>query len=101
MKILTLIIGMAASVLFMTGCTALNNAAYYQNKPQPTYYPLTITPNSYGLGVNSDQYGRPQTYRTQDGQQLSPIFQGGVQQNAYGPGVGMDQFGRPVYSSRP
>jgi hypothetical protein len=66
-----------------------------------SYYPLTITPNAYGLGVNSDQYGRPQTYRTQDGQQLSPIFQGGVQQNAYGPGVGMDQFGRPVYSSPP
>ena len=93
--------GIAASLLFMTGCAALNDQASHQAYSQPTYYPQTITPNAYGLGVNSDQYGRPQTYRTQDGQQLSPIFQGGVKQNAYGPGVGMDQFGRPVYSSPP
>jgi hypothetical protein len=61
----------------------------------------TITPNAYGLGVNSDEYGRPQTYRTQDGKQLDPIFQSGVKQDAYGLGVGMDQFGRPVHSDPP
>ena len=73
-----------------------------QNSPQPDYsQSQIITPNTYGPGVNSDQYGRPQTYYLQDGQQLSPIFQGGVQQNAYGPGVGMDQFGRPVTSGPP
>jgi TPR repeat protein len=62
---------------------------------------LLVTPNAYGLGVNSDQYGRPQTYRLQNGQQLDPIFQNGVKPNAYGLGVGMDQFGRPVYNSSP
>ena len=104
MKIQILIMGMSALLLLQTGCAAFNQALSQSlNQPyqQPTYYPQTITPNAYGLGVNADQYGRPQTYRTQDGQPLAPVFQGGVQQNAYGPGVGMDQFGRPVYSSPP
>jgi hypothetical protein len=109
MKIHTLIIGIVASLPFMTGCAAMNDPAFWaamaqarQNNPQPDYsQPLIITPNAYGLGVNSDQFGRPQTYRTQDGQQLSPIFQGGVTPNVYGPGIGSDQFGRPVYSSPP
>ena len=60
---------------------------------------LQVTPNAYGLGVNSDQYGRPHQYRTQDGQVLDPIFNGGVKRDAYGLGVHMDQFGRPVYDS--
>ena len=60
-----------------------------------------VTPNAYGLGVNSDQYGRPHQYRTQDGQVLDPIFNDGVKRNAYGLGVHMDQFGRPVYDSTP
>lgn len=89
----------AVSLLFVAGCASSINQALYQ--PQRSYYPQTITPNAYGLGVNADQYGRPQTYYLQNGQQLPPIFQNGVQQNAYGPGVGMDQFGRPVYSGQP
>ena len=99
-----LIMSAAASLFLLTGCAAFDRAltqSYNQPYQQPSYYPLTITPNAYGPRVNADQYGRPQTYRTQDGQQLDPIFQGGVKQNAYGPGVGMDQFGRPVYSSPP
>ena len=62
---------------------------------------LDVNPNAYGLGINSDQFGRPQTYRTQDGQKLSPIFQGGVKRDAYGLGVHSDQFGRPVHDSQP
>jgi hypothetical protein len=58
-----------------------------------------VKPNAYGLGVNSDIYGRPSTYRTQDGEPLSPIFYNNVRRNAYGPGIHMDQFGRPVYDS--
>jgi len=101
MQIRTLIMVMAAWLSFMTGCAALDHALT-QSYSQPNYYqPQTITPNAYGLGVNANQYGQPQTYRTQDGQQLAPIFQGGVKPNAYGPGVGMDQFGRPVYNSQP
>jgi hypothetical protein len=99
-RIQTLIVGAAVALSFLTGCAAFDQALT-QPRQQQAYYPLTITPNAYGPGVNSDQYGRPQTYYLQDGQQLSPIFQGGVQQNAYGPGVGMDQFGRPVYSAPP
>jgi len=92
---------MAAILSLFTGCAAFDQALTQPYQQQQTYYPLTITPNTYGPGVNSDQYGRPQTYYLQDGSQLSPIFQGGVQQNAYGPGVGMDQFGRPVTSGPP
>ena len=100
MKAHTRILSMAAILPLFTGCAAFDQALT-QPYQQQTYYPLTITPNTYGPGVNSDQYGRPQTYYLQDGQQLSPIFQGGVQQNAYGSGVGMDQFGRPVTSGPP
>lgn len=61
-----------------------------------------VTPNGYGLGVNTDLYGRPHQYRLRfDGQVLDPIFQGGVKRNAYGLGVHQDQFGRPVYDSAP
>lgn len=101
MKTHTLILGMAAILPLFTGCAAFDQALTQPYQQQPTYYGQTIRPNAYGPGVNSDQYGRPQTYYLQDGQQLSPIFQGGVQQNAYGPGVGMDQFGRPVHSGPP
>ena len=102
MKAHALILGMAAILPLFTGCAAFDQALTQRYQQQQTYYPLSyITPNTYGPGVNSDQYGRPQTYHLQDGQQLSPIFQGGVQQNAYGPGVGMDQFGRPVTSGPP
>jgi hypothetical protein len=61
----------------------------------------TVRPNAYGLGVNSDEFGRPHTYHTRDGEQLSPIFQGDVKRDAYGLGVHADQFGRPVYDSKP
>jgi hypothetical protein len=60
-----------------------------------------VSPNAYGLGVNSDEFGRPHTYRTRDGERLSPIFQGDVKRDAYGLGVHSDQFGRPVYDSKP
>ena len=59
--------GVAISLLFLTGCAAFDQALTdsmnqrYQQQQQ-TYYPLTIAPNTYGPGVNSDQYGRPQTY---------------------------------------
>jgi hypothetical protein len=98
-----LLLAIAILSSFLTGCNSFDQASYnlLQGNQQANYYPLTITPNAYGVGVNADQYGRAQTYRTEDGQPLSPIFQNGVQQNAYGPGVGMDQFGRPVHSSPP
>ena len=43
--------------------------------------------DAYGLGVHSDQYGRP--YTTEPGIQL--------QQNTYGLGQHSDQYGRPVH----
>jgi hypothetical protein len=99
MRALTMVV--AVSLPLITGCAAFDQALN-QSYPQPNYYQQqAITPNAYGLGMNANQYGQPQTYRTQDGQQLAPIFQGGVQPNAYGLGVGMDQFGRPVHSSPP
>lgn len=104
-KIDVLTLVLSTSMPLMSGC-AMYDQALAQSLSQHHQQPIstdqqTITPNAYGLGINADQYGRPQTYRTQDGQQLSPIFQGSVKPNAYGPGVGMDQFGRPVHSSSP
>lgn len=61
----------------------------------------SVTPDAYGLGVNADEFGRSHTYRTQEGEKLSPIFQGGVKRNAYGLGVHADEFGRAVYDGKP
>jgi hypothetical protein len=58
-----------------------------------------VKPDAYGLGVNSDQYGRRHTYKTSDGEDLSPIFQKDVKRDAYGLGVHSDPFGRAVYDS--
>ena len=81
-----------------SGSTTADYGATSGSDSGQIYNPHKITLNAYGLGVNSDEYGRPQTWRTDDGKQLDPIFQGGVKQDAYGLGVGMDQFGRPVHS---
>ncbi len=56
--------------------------------------------NAYGAGVNADQFGRPHTYRTADGQDLG-IQSDGVKRDGYGAGVHIDKFGRPVYDSAP
>lgn len=60
----------------------------------------TVSPNAYGAGVNADQFGRPHTYRTANGQDVG-IFNEGVERDAYGAGVHADEFGRPVYDSAP
>ena len=96
MKTFILIFGVAALLPLLTGCESFNQALAQSYQQRYNQQPDYITPNAYGLGVNADQYGRPHTYHTSDGQPLSPIFNNGVQQNAYGPGVGMDQFGRAV-----
>lgn len=56
---------------------------------------LRIKPNAYGLGVNSDQYGRPVRYEVIENPQANTDLLR-VKQNAYGPGVGSDQYGRPI-----
>lgn len=91
-------IGVVITAL-LVGCVPSSNRGYYQptsNISSPTGENLTIKNNAYGLGVHSDQYGRPVD--------LKPAFQGGgntsgsyIQTpNAYGPGVHMDQYGAPV-----
>lgn len=62
---------------------------------------LDVRPNAYGLGVNSDQYGRPHRYETGEGRPTDPIQQEGVKRDAYGLGVHADEFGRPVYDGKP
>jgi hypothetical protein len=62
---------------------------------------LDVEPNAYGLGVNSDQYGRPHVYRTPDAAPLPGIFTDGVRRNAYGLGVHADEFGRPLRDGKP
>jgi hypothetical protein len=62
---------------------------------------LEVAPNAYGLGVNSDQYGRPHVYRTPDGTPLPGIFTDGVERDAYGLGVHADEFGRVLRDDEP
>jgi hypothetical protein len=62
---------------------------------------LDVKPNAYGHGVNSDQYGRPHTYRTNDGAAVPGFDTGNVKRDAYGFGVHVDRFGRPDYDSKP
>ena len=52
-------------------------------------------PNAYGLGVNSDQYGRPFKWQTPDAGTDSFLE---VTPNAYGLGAHADQYGRPVHA---
>ncbi len=54
---------------------------------------LQVTPNTYGLGVGSDQYGRPVRYQSSDGTS-DPLLR--VKPDTYGPGIGQDQYGRPT-----
>jgi hypothetical protein len=61
----------------------------------------SVNRNTYGSGINSDEFGRPHTYRTRDGQRVPPMFQGGVKRDAYGHGVHADEFGRPIYDGQP
>lgn len=52
-------------------------------------------PNAYGLGVGSDQFGRPFRWQViNEPNADTSLLQ--VKPNAYGLGVGSDQFGRPV-----
>ena len=60
---------------------------------------LEVKPHAYGPDVNSDQYGRPHVYRSEDGQQLPGAFTDDVRRNAYGLGVHADEFGRPLHDS--
>lgn len=73
------------------------------NEPQrfERQFTSSVKPNAYGLGVNSDEFGRPHVYRLEGGGELSPIFQDTVKRDAYGLGVHSDTFGRPVYDSQP
>jgi len=56
---------------------------------------LDIKTDAYGLGVHSDQFGRPTRYEV-IGQPKANADLLNVKPNAYGFGVGADQFGRPV-----
>jgi hypothetical protein len=59
-----------------------------------------VSPNAYGLGVNSTETGAPHRYRTEQGEALPGFFTPEVKRDAYGLGVHMDQFGRPVRDSQ-
>lgn len=56
----------------------------------------TIRENAYGLGVHSDQFGRPVRYEVPNWPKNEPTEFLKVKPDAYGPGIGQDQFGRPV-----
>jgi hypothetical protein len=73
---------------FVDGLNAAINEPYYQ---QDTYYKH----DAYGLGVHSDQYGRPVKWEVQGNPEADTSLLR-VQQNTYGMGVHSDQYGRPV-----
>jgi hypothetical protein len=52
---------------------------------------LDLEKDAYGLGVHSDQYGRP--WKSEPGQELK--------KDAYGLGVHSDQYGRPIQQKPP
>ncbi|MBN2512537.1 MAG: hypothetical protein JXB18_06325 [Sedimentisphaerales bacterium] len=53
-----------------------------------------LTPNAYGFGVHSNQYGQPIRLRPDYGYVPGETLQ--IKENAYGLGVHSDQYGRPV-----
>jgi hypothetical protein len=81
---------LAATVMTATLAGCFGNCAPYT----PELY--QITPNTYGHGVHSNQYGQPVRWEVQGGHQQVPGEYLQVNPNAYGPGIGMDQYGRPV-----
>jgi hypothetical protein len=79
------------AMLVMNGCASIVSG----NQTQTTTISKGIHPNAYGLGIHSDEYGRPVKYQVQGEPEAdTTLLQ--VKQDAYGPGVGMDQYGRPV-----
>ena len=87
-------------VLLVAGVTDAAGAEE-PTSPSATGELLEIEPNAYGLGVDSDQYGRPHTYRTPDGRALPGIFTDDVRRDAYGLGVHADEFGRALEDGAP
>jgi hypothetical protein len=89
--------------LLLIACAAATAGAEEpaQHQRRATGELLDVTPNAYGLGVNSDQYGRPHAYRTPDGDALPGVFTDGVRRDAYGLGAHADEFGRPLEDGEP
>jgi hypothetical protein len=92
--------GSAAALAIAVAMICAGTAAAQLNNGWMQPGVQAVKPNGYGLGTNSDQFGRPHQYRTGDGQAVDPIFQDGVKRDAYGLGVHRDQFGRPVYDGK-
>jgi len=55
-------------------------------------------PGTYGLGTNTDAYGRPFQWTTRRGKPGTSFFQDTDDSDSYGDGVEQDVFGRPVES---
>ena len=92
--------GWAAAMAIAAAMTCAGTAAAQLNNGWKQPGVQAVKPNGYGLGTNSDQFGRPHQYRTGDGQPVAPIFQDDVKRDAYGLGVHKDRFGRPVYDGK-
>ena len=90
-----------AIAILLIACTTLPALAEEPLPQRPTGELLEIEPNAYGLGVNSDQYGRPHAYRAPDGEPLPGILTDGVRRDAYGLGVHADELGRAVVDGEP
>ena len=83
-------------VVSAIGLAVKASSAQYQSAPGGQGL-NEVKPNAYGPGVNQDEYGRPHSYRLDNGERIDPILQNGVKRDAYGLGVHMDQFGRAVH----
>ncbi|MDH3978460.1 MAG: hypothetical protein OEU86_08090 [Gammaproteobacteria bacterium] len=75
-----------------TALTIALLAASFAASAQTTNENLELKNDAYGLGVDSDQYGRPW-------QKSDPNMN--LQKDAYGPGVHADQYGRPIQQQPP
>lgn len=80
------------AVMLLTGCiktTSPLGSSLYETGTSD------FNKDAYGLGVHSDQYGRPVTVQPAHGSgNTSDSY---IQtRDAYGPGMHSDQYGRPV-----
>jgi hypothetical protein len=92
---------MKCLIVLLLVASALTADAEDFERLRPAGELLEVKPNAYRLGLNSDQYGRPHTYRTPDGAPLPGIFTDSVGRDAYGLGVHADEFGRAVQDGEP
>lgn len=90
--------GVALAIIILAAISESRRGSRSYSTPHFDYSnsSMDVTPNAYGPGVHSDQFGRPVQYSVPNWPANEPTQNLQVKPNVYGPGIGQDQFGRPV-----